>query len=255
MNSFNPFNSTIFNKVVMAITGFILVGFIIGHALGNLQVFLGRDVFNSYAHFLQSSGELLWIVRIVLFVSAVLHIITSLKLKFLNLSAKPEGYSMKGFIKSTVYSRTMIYTGIVVLLFLIYHLLHFTLHVTAPEYATFEENYGPRVEAPVKVETENGVKIIPAGEGIFVRHDAYKMVITGFSKPIISIVYILAVFFLGLHLAHAIQSMFQTLGFSGPRLTPNLILISKVIGWGIFLAFASIPTAVLLFGLGKGVIG
>ncbi len=111
------------------------------------------------------------------------------------------------------------------------------------------------MEAPVTIDTKQGVKTIIAGEGIFVRHDAYKMVITGFSKPVISIVYILAVFFLGLHLSHAIQSMFQTLGFSGPKLTPTLITVSKVIGWGIFIAFASIPTSVLLFGLGKGVLG
>ena len=98
MSRYNPFNSTIFNKVVMAITGLILVGFIVGHALGNLQVFLGREVFNTYAHFLQSAGELLWIVRLVLIVSVALHIITSLRLKFLNMAAKPEGYSVKGYL-------------------------------------------------------------------------------------------------------------------------------------------------------------
>src|SRR5690554_6633339 len=116
MSKFNPFNSTIFNKIVMATTGAVLVLFLIGHCLGNLQVFLGKDVFNTYAHFLQSTGELLWIVRIVLLICVILHVITSLKLKLLNNGAKPEGYKVKSYVKSTLYSRSMIYTGIVIFL-------------------------------------------------------------------------------------------------------------------------------------------
>lgn len=255
MSKYNPFNSTIFNKIVMALTGLILVGFILGHAVGNLQVFLGRDVFNTYAHFLQSTGELLWVVRIVLLVSIVLHIYTSLKLKALNNAAKPQNYSVKGYIKSTLYSRSMIYSGLAILFFVVYHLMHFTAHVTNPEYSLFEELYGPQLEAAAVIQTEQGPKRIEAGEGIFLRHDAYKMVVVGFSKPIVSVVYILAVLFLGMHLSHAVQSMFQTLGFNGPKLTPNLNLASKVLGWGIFVAFASVPISILVFGLGKGVIG
>lgn len=252
MSKFNPFNSVIFNKVVMAATGFILVMFLIGHCLGNMQIFLGRETFNSYAHFLQvSSGELIYIVRIVMIISIVLHVITSLKLKFINLAAKPEGYSVKRFVKSTIYSRTMIYTGILIFLFAAYHLLHFTAGVTNPEYKDYVENYGPSVADPMLV--AHG--LIEESAGIFERHDAYKMVIVGFNKPLVSVFYIFAVIMLGFHLAHAIQSMFQTLGWSGPKITPKLISISRIIGFGLTIGFASVPVAVWIFGFGKGVVG
>lgn len=255
MNKFNPFNSTIFNKVLMAATGAILVLFLVGHCVGNLQVFLGKEVFNTYAHFLQATGELLWVVRLVLLGSVILHVIASLKLKFLNNSAKPEGYRVKSYVKSTLYSRSMIYTGILIFLFAVYHLLHFTARVTDPEYATFEESYGPKLQTQAFVEKEGEILTVNAGEGIFQRHDAYKMVITGFSTWYVSVVYILFVLFVGLHLSHAVQSMFQTLGWNGPKITPLLVTFSKVLGWGLFVGFSSVPIAVWFFGLGKGVIG
>lgn len=219
-------NSTIFNKVIMAATGLILVLFIIGHVLGNLQIFIGQEAFNKYAAFLQSLGELLWVIRGVLLISVVLHIYTSIKLKFLNWSAKPQGYKVKGYVKSTLYSRTMIYTGIVILLFVIYHLLHFTVGVADPEIYGHTEFYGPG--------------------NIFERHDVYNMVIMGFQKPIVAGVYMLAVIFLGFHLSHAIQSMFQTLGWSGPKLTERLITAGKVLAFLITIGYLSIPVSVLL---------
>lgn len=255
MSKFNPFNSTIFNKVVMAVTGFILVGFVIVHALGNLQVFAGREVFNAYAQLLHASAELIWLARIILLVSVLLHIITSLRLKFLNLAAKPQGYSKKGYIKSTIYSRTMIYSGLFISFFVLYHLLHFTAHVTNPRFAVMTELYGPKLQTSATIETEDGVLEVDAGNGIFARHDAFQMVIAGFSDPVVSVIYILAVLFLALHLSHAIQSMFQTLGWNGPRLTPILVLTSKIIGWGLFVAFSSIPVGIMIFGYGKGVLG
>jgi succinate dehydrogenase / fumarate reductase cytochrome b subunit len=255
MSKFNPFNSTIFNKVVMAVTGFLLVLFIIVHALGNLQVFLGKEVFNGYAAFLQSTGELLWIARISLLVFICLHIYTSIKLKFLNWSAKPHGYKVKTFVKATLYSRTMIYTGITICLFVIYHILHFTAYVTNPEFAQMKEMYGPKLQTTSLILNNGIMEEATAAKGIFERHDAFDMVISGFDSPIVSIVYILAVLFLGLHLAHAIQSMFQTLGWNGPKLTPVLTFLSRFIGWGLFIVFASVPVGIWLFGYGKGVAG
>lgn len=221
----NILKSTIFNKVVMAVTGLILVLFILGHVIGNLQIFIGREVFNAYAHFLQNLGELLWLIRLVLLVALVLHIYTSLKLKFLNLSAKPQGYKVSSYVKSTLYSRTMIYTGIVIFLFVIYHLMHFTAGVADPSIYGFQEAYGPN--------------------NIFERHDAYKMVILGFQQPLVSVIYMLAVIFLGFHLSHAIQSMFQTLGLSSPTLTQRLITLGKVLAFLITIGFISIPISVL----------
>lgn len=255
MSKFNPFKSTIFNKIVVAITGLVLVLFIIGHLAGNLLVFFGRDAFNSYAHFLHSTGELLLIARIGLLVCLLLHIVTSIKLKMLNNAAKPKMYAVKGYVASTIFSRSMPYSGLAIFFFVIYHLLHFTAYVTNPDYGQLRESYGPRLETASVIDTDQGIKVIEQGGGIFERHDAYKMVIEGFSNPIVVIVYVLAVFFLAMHLNHAIQSMFQTLGFNGPRLMPRMKLCSKVIAWAIFVGFASIPLSVLVFGLGKGVIG
>lgn len=228
----NLLNSTIFNKVIMAITGIIWVGYVIVHMLGNLQFFIGREMINNYAEFLHSIPELLWIARIVLIVSLILHIYTSLKLKFLNNSAKPIGYAKKSYKKSTIYSRTMIYTGLMILFFVIYHVLHFTMHVTDPSYSTMIEQYGPN--------------------NYFERHDVYNMVIAGFKEPLISIVYIVAVVFLGFHLSHAIQSMFQTLGINGPKITPKLVTLAKVIGFIVMIGFAAVPLSVLTGIVGGG---
>lgn len=252
MSVYKIYNSTIFLKFVMAVSGVILVLFLIFHCLGNLQIFLGQDVFNTYAHFLKSTGELLWVARITLLVMILIHIWSSLKLKFLNMAAKPQGYSVKSYVKSTLYSRTMIWTGIMIALLVTYHLLHYTAMVTNPEYATYEESYGPRVAGgSVMLESEDGtMKTVSGEEGIFERHDAYKMVIKGFSNPLVSIVYILFVLMVGFHLSHAVQSMFQTLGWNGS----GFVRFSKILGWGLFLAYASIPIGIWIFGYGKGVI-
>ena len=222
----NLLNSTIINKVLMAVTGLILVLFVTGHAIGNLQIYLGRDVMNTYAEFLQSTGELLWAVRIFLLLALVIHIYTSVKLKFLNLSARPEGYKIKSYVKSTLYSRTMIWTGIMIFLFVVYHILHFTMGVTDPEIYGHAEFYGPG--------------------NIFERHDVYKMIILGFRNPIVSVVYIAAVILLGFHLAHAIQSMFQSLGLTGPSLTEKLIKTGKIVAILITLIYIAVPAGVLL---------
>jgi len=222
----NLLNSTIINKVLMAVTGLILVLFVTGHAIGNLQVYLGRDVMNTYAEFLQSTGELLWAVRLFLFLALVIHIYTSIKLKFLNLSARPEGYKIKSYVKSTLYSRTMIWTGIMIFLFVVYHILHFTAGVTDPQIYGHSEFYGPG--------------------NIFERHDVYKMVVLGFRNPLVSVVYIAAVTLLGFHLAHAIQSMFQSLGITGPSLTEKLIKIGKIVAILITLIYIAVPAGILL---------
>ena len=110
----------------MAVTGVLLVLYIIGHTVGNMQVYLGPDAINTYAHFLQSLGEGLWIIRIVLGLALILHIITSIKLKLHNMGAKPDKYHVKNYVKATLTSRTMIWTGIMVFCFLVFHLAHFT---------------------------------------------------------------------------------------------------------------------------------
>lgn len=251
MSKNSLWNSTIFIKWVMGITGVILVLFVVGHLVGNLQMYLGREVFNTYAHFLHSTGELLLIARAVLLLSVVLHIVTSIKLQLLNKAAKPKGYSKTAHVRSTVYSRFMIYSGLAIMFFVTYHLLHFTAHVTNPEYAEMTEFYGPRIEGNqgevVLVDGHSKKEIRTDGaQGIFKRHDAYEMVITGFKKPAVTIVYILAMIFLAMHLAHSVQSMLQTFGRQGPAYTR----LSKGLAWIVAIGFISIPFSVL-----TGIIG
>jgi succinate dehydrogenase / fumarate reductase cytochrome b subunit len=222
-------NSTIFNKVIMAVTGFILLAFIAGHAIGNLQLYLGKAAYNTYAQFLQKGiGELIWLIRITMLVSVVLHIYTSVKLKFLNLGAKPEKYQVKNYIKSTIYSRTMIYTGILIFLFVVYHLLHFTIGTIMPSAYGQYENYGVM--------------------NLQIRQDVYQMVVMGFSNVWVAISYIFAVSFLGFHLTHSLQSGFQTLGFGGDKFTPIAIYISRIVAIIITVMFLAAPFGVL-FGL------
>lgn len=250
MSRVSLWNSTIFNKWVMGSTGVLLVLFILGHLAGNLQMFLGREVFNTYAHFLKSTGELLWIMRIVLLAAVVLHIITSIKLKFLNLAAKPQSYAKTAHDRSTVYSRFMIYSGLAIMFFVTYHLLHFTAFVTNPEYAELSEMYGPKIKSAgpvIMVEDELEQELLTDGSrGIFKRHDAYQMVIEGFKKPEVTIVYVLAMIFLALHLAHSVQSMLQTFGRQGPAYAA----FSQWLAWLIAVGFISIPAGVI-----TGIIG
>lgn len=121
------FKTTIVAKVVMAITGLICIGFLFVHAIGNLQYFIGPDTYNSYAYFLQSLGEILWIIRGVLIVSLILHVISAIYLRLYNNAAKPVQYKIKNYVKAKLTSRTMLWTGILVLSGLTFHLLHFTV--------------------------------------------------------------------------------------------------------------------------------
>ncbi len=218
--------STILSKVVMALTGLILVLFIVGHTIGNLQIFLGAEVFNTYAAFLQGLGELLWAIRGGLLIALALHIFTSIRLKMLNNGAKPQAYKVKKYVKSTLGGRTMIWTGLMIFAFLVYHILHFTSGVVQPEYFHFVENYGPN--------------------GMFERHDVFAMVIKGFQEPLVSGFYILGVILLGFHLSHAVQSMFQTLGLNNPKYFGTIEKASVAFGAIIALALISIPVSILL---------
>lgn len=256
--------STILSKWVMAITGCILVLFICGHAVGNLQILLGSDTYNTYAAFLQGLGEILWIIRIGLFVCLVLHLITSIRLKLLNNSARPTAYQYKSFLKAKLTSRTMIWTGIMIFAFLTYHLLHFTAGVTNPvEYDQHEVVINgksgiaqeipndPRILAqlpPTLQTTTVDGKLYAVQEEVKTaetRHDVYKMVVLGFRNPITSLIYIIGVILLGFHLSHAIQSMFQTAGFNHPKYTPWIIQGSNALAVIVVLCLISIPITIL----------
>lgn len=257
----NFLKSTILSKIVMAFTGVILVMFIFGHALGNMQIFLGKETYNTYAHFLQSLGEILWIIRIFLFVCVVLHVITSIKLKFHNMSAKPVNYQVKNYVKAKLNSRTMIWTGLMILAFLLYHLLHFTVGVTNPSHYNQHEVYVNKevygVMNPQMIEVykqnPNAFQKEQFAKVLIERHDVYAMVVSSFSQPLISLIYIVGVVLLGFHLAHAIQSMFQTLGLNNPKYFPTIISLSNLLSIVIVLCMISIPINVLLGVIGANV--
>jgi succinate dehydrogenase / fumarate reductase cytochrome b subunit len=178
--------STIGKKVVMAVTGIVLVGFVIAHMTGNLQLYLGPEVMNAYGRLLHELGHgaALWIFRAVLLVAVGLHIWAATSLTLLSRAARPVGYRKLSWTESTYASRTMRWSGPILLLFILYHLAHFTTGQAHPQ---------------------------------FVEGDVYGNMIVGFQSPPVVLFYVTAMLALGLHLYHGIWSMLQTLGLSHPR--------------------------------------
>ncbi|MBN1771505.1 MAG: succinate dehydrogenase cytochrome b subunit [Deltaproteobacteria bacterium] len=181
------YGTSVGKKVVMAVTGFIVFGFITVHMLGNLQVFLGPEKLNAYARFLKSSSAFLWAFRGVLLAAAVLHILSATQVTLQSWAARPEGYAVQRYRETTYAARTMRWGGPIIGVFVVYHLLHFTtgqLHPSAPWF--------------------NGT-------------DVYNNVVYGFQVPWTAAVYLVAVLMVGLHLYHGVWSMLQTVGAAHPR--------------------------------------
>lgn len=212
--------SSIGAKVVMALTGAILFGFVLVHMAGNLQIFLGPEPYNAYAHFLKGTPELLWTARTVLLGAVLLHILSSVRLAQLNKAARVRAYQYRTYVKASWTSRYMLYTGLVVLAFIVYHLAHFTLGLTDP--------------------THFGL-IDPKG-----RVDAYSMFVYGFQNVPVSIAYMVAMVLLGLHLEHGVSSMFQTLGVNHPRFNPLLGKLGPIFATLIVAGNCAMPLAVML---------
>jgi succinate dehydrogenase / fumarate reductase cytochrome b subunit len=206
------FAATIVKKAVMAVTGFILFGFVTGHLLGNLQVFLGPERLNAYAAFLKSNLELLWGTRIVLLVTVIAHIVVTIQLYKLKNQARPVPYAKKDNAHSSPASRSMYLTGPMIAAFIVYHLLHLTLGAVHPQFS----------------ET-----------------DVYSNVVYGFQQWPVAMAYVLAVGLLCLHLSHGISSMFQSLGIAHPRHTPRIKAAARTIALLYFIGYASIPFAAL----------
>jgi succinate dehydrogenase / fumarate reductase cytochrome b subunit len=207
--------STNGKKVVMAVTGAMMFAFVIGHMLGNLQMFEAPEHINAYGHFLHNLGELLWIERGILTLAIVLHITVTVQLALRSKAARPVGYSRKEAINSSYASRTMYWSGPIVLAFIIFHLLHFTAGVIHPD-ATFTQG------------------------------EVYSNVVSAFKVWWVSLWYIFAVGLLCFHLSHGIWSMFQSVGLAGKRHTPLLKKAAQAIAILIFLGYSSIPVSVFL---------
>ena len=201
--------STVGKKVVLAVTGVVLFVFLMGHLLGNLLIFVGRAQLNAYAAFLKSTGELLWIVRLILLGALLLHILTSVQITLANWKARPIGYTAKQDVETGYAARTMILSGPLIFLYVIYHLLMFTFLTTGPGYS----------------ET-----------------DVFRNVVQAFQVPAISGVYILAMVILGMHLYHGVWSMCQTLGLEWSHGRRTIATITGVVIAG---GYILIPMAVL----------
>ena len=224
-------SSSIGKKLIVAITGIVLVLFLAGHMVGNLLVFAGREAFNDYAMFLHDSlhGAGIWIARSGLLAALVLHVAATISLVRQNRAARIP-YEYEGTIQASKSSRIMIWTGLTILLFVIYHLLHFTIRA-GNTYDTYVD------------------QAYLAATGL-VRHDAWKMVVDGFSVWYVSLFYIISVSVLCSHLGHGVASIFQTLGLNSKKARPAY----EAFSWGysavIWLGFVAIPVSVY-FGLVK----
>ena len=235
----NLFRSSIGRKFLMAVSGLILIAFVIGHLVGNLQVFTGPDALNGYSHFLQSLGPTLWAARIGLLVAVAVHVWAATVLTLENHAARRVGYGVKYTIRATLASRMMRWTGYVVLAFILYHLAHFTLGVA--QAGTFK-GVLPEYEM-VRDYHILGFPVVSAGTPVA---DVHSMVIYGFQNVIVSVFYIIAVGLLSLHLLHGTDSMFQTFGWRSSRWSGALRVICIIFATSYFVGNLAIPGAVLL---------
>lgn len=213
--------SSVGRKMIVAVTGVILILFVIGHLLGNLQIFLGPAWINGYAEHLRELGLLLWVIRAFLLIVVLLHIYYTIRLAIENRRARPERYKRKDSVKATFASRSMVLSGLVLLAFIIFHLLHFSVRTTDPRFGALPKD--------------------PLGH-----YDVYSMMVLGFSSPLVSGFYILAMFLLALHLSHGSSSFFQSLGLNNQKLAPRLARLGRVFAWLLFFGYSSIPAAVLI---------
>ena len=225
----NIFRSSLGKKYIMAVSGLVLFLFVIGHLVGNLQFFLGAESINRYGHFLQTNLELIWPARIFLLAMIALHIWSAINLSIENKAARPVAYANWNPTTASYASRTMLMSGIIIFVFIIYHLLHYTAQV---QYINFTRQNFTTFEDPQK------------------RHDIFKMMVVGFHNPWVSIFYIVGIGLLCLHLSHGVSSMFQSLGWKNKVYGPSLDTGARVLAWLIFLGYVSIPISVLL-GYGK----
>jgi len=220
------FTSSLGKKFVMAVSGGVLCLFVVGHMIGNLQIFLPPEAINRYARFLQSNLELLWPVRIVMLTLVVLHVWSAVQLSLENNAARPVGYANATPYAASYASRTMLVTGLVVAAFVLYHLLHYTLRV--------ETVNGASVPFSALKDPQTG------------HNDVYAMMIAGFRVNWVAVFYLIGVGLLCFHLSHGLAAMFQSLGLKNHVYGPCIDKGSKVIALVLFLGYASIPTAVML---------
>ena len=210
--------SSVGRQILVAVSGFFLVLFVIGHLLGNLTIFAGSDVINSYADKLHRLGPFLWAERLFMLGMLIIHVLFGILLTLENRTAKPDKYAVDRMLRATFAGRTMIWTGLLLLLFIVYHLLQFTFHLL-PGVVTSTDAGG--------------------------RFDVFTMVVAGLRSVPIALVYVAAMVILFLHLSHGVQSIPQTLGWSNDKTRPGFEAAGKGLAWILLLGYCSIPVAIL----------
>lgn len=221
--------SSLGKKYLMALSGCALFLFVVAHMVGNLQIFLGPEAINRYGHFLQTTPEILWPARLGLLALVALHIITAVRIWLENRAARPVAYAAYTPVEASYASRTMIYSGFIVAAFIIYHLLHFTaqctaVNLTGQDFAQFHDSEH--------------------------RHDVFRMMVVGFSQPMVSAFYVLGIALLCFHLRHGVQAWFQSLGLRNDAWCHAIDRFALGAAVVIFVGDCSIPLSILL-GYGK----
>jgi succinate dehydrogenase / fumarate reductase cytochrome b subunit len=208
-------------KLIMSVTGFFLVAFVVVHLMGNLTIYAGPNGINAYARSLHRLTPLLWVFRLFMFSMFVLHTFYGIQLTLENRAASRKGYAIKNSRQTNFAARNMIWTGLLIGVFIIYHLLHFTFQVTNPGISA-----GTHPDA-------------------LGRPDVFTMVVLSFRHIMISAGYICAMFILGLHFFHAVQSSFQTVGLNSERTFPVIVKGSVVTAVIIFVGYTLFPVTIL----------
>lgn len=219
--------SSVGQKILTAITGLSLALFVLFHMIGNLKMFSGPESINKYAAFLKHDlGLLIWIARAGLLGAFAVHFIVAIRLKLKAAAARPVGYLHQRSAQATASSKTMIWTGLVILAFTLFHLAHYTFGIAH------------------SVETANGTVNYMDLKDAKGQHDVYRMVIAGFSTSWISALYLVAQVLLFVHLSHGIQSALTTLGLVGKRFAKAAKLLGVSIAGFILLGNVAIVVAV-----------
>lgn len=229
----------------MALTGLVLVLFVMGHMLGNLQIFLGAEVINAYAYKLhhQLPSIALWGIRLFLLATIAIHIWTAVTLTIVNRKARPERYDDDKPIQASYSSRTMRMSGIILLAFIIFHIAHFTVR-SVPGMQYEEPGVITPNEVPLVPLVKHGEAVMKEGKPIMT-FNVNDMMVSGFQVWWVSAFYVIATGLLCMHLSHGVSSMFQSVGLRNKVWRERLDKVALAYGWIVFLGFAIIPVAVL----------
>jgi succinate dehydrogenase / fumarate reductase cytochrome b subunit len=215
-------DSSIGKKALMALTGIVLSAYIVAHLLGNMQLYMGKDAagvakIDKYAEFLHANAGVLWTARVILLAAIFVHAISGIQLYLRKQAARPVDYALRANIQGTTASRTMLVSGVVILLFVVYHVLHLTTGTVHPAY----EHLAP-----------------------------FHNVTEGFARPGAAAIYIVSMVGVGFHLWHGLYSMFHSLGLTHPRYTPAIRSAAALVATIVALGNISVPLAVLA-GFGR----